>query len=261
MTRASAAASTPEFTRVQYAFAAHIRDPEHQPAPTDVEDRRMAIYRELFYNNVEGFLSNSFPVLRSLHDDRHWHALVRDFFCQHHSQTPLFLEIPREFLLWLESRHNSYPGKMPFMYELAHYEWVELALSISEASCELAGIDPAGDFLSGIPVLSPLAWHLGYQYPVHEISSHYMPQHPGDAMTHIVVYRDRNDDMGFLLINPVTRRLLEMIDEDTGESGEQMLRRIAGEMSHPQPAVVINGGIGILKGLAEKDIILGVKNG
>ena len=71
---------------------------EHQPAPDDVEDRRMAIYRELFYNNVEGFLSNSFPVLRKLHDDDRWHAMVRDFFSQHLAQTPLFLEIPREFL-------------------------------------------------------------------------------------------------------------------------------------------------------------------
>jgi len=252
-------ASTPEFIRRQYAFAAHIRDPEHQPAPDDVEDRRMAIYRELFYNNVEGFLSNSFPVLRALHDDERWHVLVRHFYSQHHSQTPLFLEIPREFLLWLESRHNYYPGDMPFLYELAHYEWVELALSISEASCDVADINPAGDFLSGIPVLSPLAWHMSYQYPVHEISSNNMPQHPGDAMTHIVVYRDRNDDLGFMLINPVTKRLLEMIDADQGESGEQLLQRIAKEMSHPQPAVVINGGIEILKGLAEKDIILGVK--
>ena len=53
----------------QYEFAAHIRDPEHKPAPDDIEDRRMGIYRELFYNNVEGFLSNSFPVLRKLMDD------------------------------------------------------------------------------------------------------------------------------------------------------------------------------------------------
>jgi len=252
-------ASKPDFTRQQYAFAAHIRDPEHQPAPADVEDRRMAIYRELFYSNIEGFLSNSFPVLRTLHDDDHWHALVREFYSQHHAQTPLFLEIPREFLLWLESRHGNYPDDMPFLYELAHYEWAELALSISETSCDAADIDPEGDLLSGIPVLSPLAWHLSYRYPVHEISPDRRPQQPGDEPTYLVVYRDRNDDMGFLLINPVTKRLLELIDADKGESGEQLLRRIAKEMSHPQPAVVIDGGIGILKGLTEKDIILGTK--
>ena len=145
------------------------------------------------------------------------------------------------------------------MYELAHYEWVELALSISEESCDAEDIFPAGDFLSGIPVLSPLAWHLSYRYPVHDISPKHRPQHPGEAVTNLVVYRDRNDDMGFLLINPVTKRLLELIDEDNNESGKQLLGSIAAEMSHPQPAVVINGGIEILERLAQKDIILGVK--
>lgn len=259
MTGSSVMASTPEFIRHQYAFAAHIRDPQHQAAPADVEDRRMAIYRELFYNNIEGFLSNTFPVLRALHDDDRWHALVREFFSQHLSQTPLFLEIPREFLAWLENVHSSYSTEMPFLYELAHYEWVELALSISEESGERDGVDPAGDFLTGIPLLSPLAWHLSYHYPVHEISPDNRPQRPGDTLTHLVVYRDRNDDTGFMLINPVTKRLLELIDEDNNESGEQLLNRIATEMSHPQPGVVIQGGIGILKGLAQKDIIVGVK--
>ena len=252
-------AALPEFIRLQYQFAAHIRDPQHQPAPDDVEDRRMAIYRELFYNNVESFLSSTFPVLRKLHNDDRWHAMVRDFFSQHLSQTPLFLEIPREFLAWLERGCSNYDTDMPFIYELAHYEWVELALSISEESCDADDIIRAGDFLSGIPVLSPLAWHLSYRYPVHEISPEYQPQHPGAAVTSLVVYRDRNDDMGFMLVNPVTKRLLELVDEDNNQSGEQLLGRIAAEMSHPQPEVVISGGIEILKGLAQKDIILGVK--
>ena len=252
-------ASTPEFIQRQYAFAAHIRDPQHQPAPADIEDRRMAIYRELFYNNIEGFLNNTFPVLRAIHDDGRWHAMVRDFFSQHHSQTPLFLEIPREFLAWLENAHCSYAAETPFLYELAHYEWVELALSVSEETVEHNDIDPAGDFLSGVPVLSALAWHLRYHYPVHEISPDNQPQRPGDTVTHLVVYRDRADDMGFMLINPVTKRLLELIDEDNNESGERLLHRIATEMSHPQPDVVVSGGIETLTGLAQKDIIAGVK--
>ena len=111
-------ATTPEFIRRQYEFAAHIRDPGHAPAPADIEDRRMGIYRELFYNNVESFLSGTFPVLRNIHDDDSWHALVREFFARHRSRTPLFLEIPREFLNWLEHGHNARPEELPFLYEL-----------------------------------------------------------------------------------------------------------------------------------------------
>ena len=67
------------FQALQYRFAAHLRDPEHQPAPEGLEDRRLKIYRELFYNNVEDFLQTAFPVLRRitepdldlLHVERH----------------------------------------------------------------------------------------------------------------------------------------------------------------------------------------------
>ena len=41
------------YARAQKQFAAHIRDPEHNPAPEGIEDRRMAIYRGLFYRNIE----------------------------------------------------------------------------------------------------------------------------------------------------------------------------------------------------------------
>jgi len=258
-TKTSRMETSPEFTRRQYEFAAHIRDPEHQPAPVGIEDRRMAIYRELFYNNVEGFLSNTFPVLRELLDDEPWHAMARDFFAHHRSQTPLFLEIPREFLAWLKNERAGQADDLPFLHELAHYEWVELALSISEETIAGEGIDPEGDFLTGIPVLSPLAWHLSYRYPVHTIGPDFQPDKPGKTATSIVVYRNREDEVGFMEINPVTKRLLELVSENDTESGEQLLNRIAAEMSHPQPDIVVNGGMDILKGLAQKDIILGTR--
>ena len=254
-------AATPEFTRRQFEFAAHIRDPEHQPAPAGIEDRRMAVYRELFYNNVESFLSGTFPVLRSLYQDTDWHLLVRDYFSHHRAQTPLFLEIPREFLNWLENERSGQAGDPAFLYELAHYEWVELALSISEETLEQDNIDTGGDLLSGIPVLSPLAWHLGYRFPVHKIGPDFQPHEASETTTHIVVYRDRKDEVGFMVINPVTKRLLELISDNNNQSGEQLLLQIATEMSHPQPDVVIRGGADILQGLAKKDIITGTRTG
>ncbi len=259
MTRALPVESRPEFTRRQYQFAAHIRDPEHKPAPDDVEDRRMQIYRELFYNNVENFLAGTFPVLRKIYQDEAWHRLVRGFFSGHQSRSPLFLEIPREFLGWLENERRHEPGDFPFLHELAHYEWVELALSISEATLEQDTIDPEGDLMTGIPVLSPLAWQLVYQYPVHKIGPDFLPQQAGENPTLLVVYRDSEDKVGFMEVNPVTKRLLELIAEDSNSSGEQLLERIAAELSHPRPGVVVKGGAEIMNGLHEKDILPGTK--
>jgi len=252
------ATDRPGFIRRQYAFAANIRDPENAPPPEDVEERRMAIYRELFYNNVEGFLSNTFPVLRKLYDDTRWHGLVRDYFSHHRSQTPLFLEIPREFLSWLKTERGEQPGDLPFLQELAHYEWVELALAVSEAtpSCP---VEPGGDPGQGVPVLSPLAWHLSYRYPVHRIGPDYQPAEPGDVPTCLVVYRDGDDAVGFLEINPVTKRLLELVEAASGATGEELLHQIAAEMSHPHPETVVSGGLETLNSLREKGIILGTR--
>ncbi|MCH8302887.1 MAG: putative DNA-binding domain-containing protein, partial [Proteobacteria bacterium] len=124
-------ASLPEFQQKQYAFAAHIRDPENNPAPSGVEDRRMAIYRELFFNNLHNLIGSTFPVIKKLHKPDKFRSLIRSFMVRHEAQTPYFLEIPREFLAFLENSYEMQDDAFPFLIELAHYEWVELQLSVS----------------------------------------------------------------------------------------------------------------------------------
>ena len=119
------------FQDSQIAFAAHIRHPELHEAPADLEDRRLAIYRDLFYNNIEGFLASGFPVLRSILGDSLWHRMVRDFIHSHQSHSPYFLQISEEFLGYLKDERQVQASDPAFMLELAHYEWVELALDVS----------------------------------------------------------------------------------------------------------------------------------
>lgn len=244
----------------QFEFAAHIRDPRHAPAPEGIEDRRLAIYRELFFNNVRDLLGRSFPVLRRLLGEPAWGGLVRDWLVRHRARTPLFLELPQEFLEYLLKERM--PGALdpPFLVELAHYEWVELALSIDEREPELPGVDPEGDLLDRRPALSPLAWAFAYAWPVHRIGPEYQPAEPPSDRTRLVVYRDRNDQVGFLEINAVTARLLELLGAYTGPgpSGRECLLQIAGELSHPNPDTVVDGGAAILQELRARDVILGV---
>lgn len=246
------------FIRQQYAFAAHIRAPDSHPAPDDIEDRRMAIYRELFYNNIESFLSNSFPVLRRLLADADWHALARDFYSRHRSHSPLFLEIPREFLNYLEQERGERPGDLPFLRELAHYEWVELALSVAEHT-PAQHVDADGDLLRQLPLVSTLAWPLSYQYPVHRISPGFQPQQPGEQPTYLLVYRDADDEVGFLELNPVSARLFSLLQEGAVDSGREALELIAAELQHPQPEAVIQGGLAILQEWRKRAIVPGTR--
>ncbi len=256
----SATPEMPRFQQQQHAFAAHIRDPENAAAPADVEARRMAVYCELFYNNIEGVLSSSFPVLRSLYGDDEWHALVRGFFSRHHAQTPYFGELPREFIHYLQHERVTQPSDPAFLLELAHYEWVEMVLSIAEEEPDFSAIDSDGDLMEGVPVLSPLAWLLSYRYPVQRIGPDYLPDKAPEQPTHIVVYRDLNDAIGFLELNPVTARLLQRMADNRTKAGIDLLLQIAAELDHPGPQAVVEGGRAIFAELQQRGVLLGIRN-
>lgn len=251
-------AERPEFQRRQYEFAAHIRDPESSPAPAGIEDRRMAIYRELFFNNLQNLLGSTFPVLKKIHDRERWRSLVRRFMATHRSETPYFLEIPREFVGFLQNEFDPTDEDFPFLAELAHYEWAELALSVSEETNDGIEVDPDGDLLAGIPVKSALAWLCAYRYPVHRISADYLPSEAPGTPTFLVVYRKRNDELGFTELNPVTARLLERIGDNATRSGRQLLIELAGEIGYADPNALIEHGLTAMRELQGHEIIIGV---
>lgn len=247
------------FQKTQYQFAAHLRHPQLNAAPVGIEDRRLQIYRDLFYNNVEDFLSNAFPVLRKISTDEIWHRRVRDFYAQHECREPQFYKIAEEFLRYLDTERGEYADDPPFLRELCHYEWVELELSVSELKLTPELANPNGDLLEGRPLLSPLAWALSYEYPVHRIAPEFQPQTPGEQPTYLIVHRDRQDDVKFMEINAVTARLLQLLEEDQQSSGRELLQRIASELQHPQPDAVVQGGADTLRDLRARDIVIGTR--
>ena len=254
-------ADRPKFQEQQYAFAAHIRDPQKAPAPEGIEDRRMAIYRELFFNNLKSLLSNMFPVLKKLHSDQHWRRLVRKFMQRHQAKTPYFLQLPAEFLDFLQNEYEPGPDDFPFLAELAHYEYIELALSISEETNDFEGVDPDGDLLEGIPARSKLTWVYAYRYPVHRISSDYLPGEPAAEPVYLAVYRDRDDKVGFLELNAVTAGLLNAIEEnESGQSGEALLRKLAADIGYSDTDAFIAHGLAAMQEMRSLDILIGARS-
>lgn len=242
-----------DFKVKQHEFAAYIRDPENNPAPADVKKQRMSMYRELFFNNIEGFLSGNFPVLRKILTDRQWFALAQDFFAKHLCKTPYFSQIPEEFLDYLQNERDN-PDDLPFLLELAHYEWIEMALSIAKEE-PVVNRQNLDNLPEQTVALSPLAWPLVYQYPVQKIGPAFLPLEAPEQPTFLIVYRNKEDDVNFVEITPITYRLLEIVQEYESLLVEDCLKQVAEESNHADPEFIIAGGLQILKALAEKTII------
>lgn len=243
-----------DFKAKQSEFVDYIRDPLHNPMPPDVKRQRMDAYRKLLFNNVDSFLCNNFPVLKTILNDENWHNLSQDFFKNHCCTTPYFSEIAEEFLDFLQNqRHNK--ADPPFLLELAHYEWVELALSIAKEQVIVNTQTCLVDILQRTIALSTLALPLVYQFPVQQISPSFLPTVAPDQPTYLLVYRNSLDDVKFIQIPAITFRLLQILQENNTLTCQDCLQQIAKESAHPQPEKIINSGLQIIQDLAYKNII------
>ena len=250
----------PLFQQYQFAFTGHIRNPQQNKRPQGVPARRMKVYNELLYNNLESFLLACFPVLRQVLGKRKWSKLVRDFFSAHRCHTPFFRQIPDEFIQYLKNERGERPEDPGFLCDLAHYEWVELMLSISNKEIDTILIDPHGDLLNARPALSPLLSLQSYAYPVHKIGPRFKPGIDQKEETHFAIFRNRDDEVKFILINPISLRLLFLL-QSTPLTGKEALLQIANELKHPDPSVVLAGGLDILQSLCQAQVILGTWKG
>lgn len=244
----------PLFQQYQHQFTSHIRNPHEYPRPENVPVRRMRVYNEIVFNNIESTLAACFPVAKKVLGKRGWIKLVRGFFSAHCCHTPLFRQIPEEFLHYLGTMENQ----PPYLLSLVHYEWIELAVSVAEAEDDWAHIDSDGDLLEGKPVLAASMALLNYDYPVQRISPRFKPVAPLRQPVHLLVFRDVDDNVRFMELNAVTARLL-LILQDERPTGRQALEKVADELQHPGQQTVIESGKAVLADLKAQGAILGIR--
>lgn len=240
------------------ALALHVREPAVHPGPPGIEPRRLQVYRELVYNNLDGLLAGTFPVIRRTVGDEAWGSLVRAFLAGHRSSTPLFPELGREFTAFLASAAGQDAAR-PWLPELAHYEWAELGLQLSDA--QLPPHDPAGDLLDGVPVLSPLAWPLAYRWPVNRIGPAHQPLQPPVAPTLVLLRRDAAGRVHFSALSPLLFRLLELLGANTRDSGRAVLAQLAAEAGQGDFDAFLGEAVPMLERLRAEGVVPGTRTG
>lgn len=258
MHRSTDSNSPPEsLLRLQRQFAGHIRNPQAVDAPDEIEERRLAIYRRLFYGNLNSLFSHNFPVLRKIVDDDRWKRLIREFMIEHRASTPMFTEIGREFVRFIEEQQPE--GLPPFALELAHWEYLETCVRLAEADPNDVAADADADLLESVPVLNPTLRLAQYQWPVHEISPSMQPSEPSEEGVILAAWRHCNDKPGFMRLNAVTARLITLIEEHPADPGRAVLERIAAEMQAPDPGAIVQSGQSMLERLRDREVLLGAR--
>lgn len=243
----------------QACFAARIRDPRGQARPKGVPAERMRVYEELLFNNLEGFLLAGYPVTRKLLGARAWRRLVRRFFAEYRCASPLFRDIPCAFLSWMQANAPQAVPDRPYLYELMHYEWLELAVAIDPAEVDANGVVRDGDLLRGIPVLNPTTRLASYRYPVHRIRPRFRPVPADGHDHHYLVYRDREDQVRFTAINALTLHLLLSL-RDGDHTGRETLLHMAEGLDQEQTEHVLAMDHEILLNLRDAGALTGSRN-
>ena len=238
----------------QFTLARHLRDPDAHAPPPGIEARRLRVYRELFFNNIQSLLGSGFPVIHEILGEARWKELVQAFYAGYRSRTPLFTQIAVEFVTFLEERADTL-GVPPWLPELAHYESVEQALFVSDA--QPPEHDPEGDLLDGVPLLSPLALPLAYRWPVAEIGRSHVPDAPPAEPTTLLVHRDAAHQVHFARIAPLAYRLLASLQANP-TTGREHLAALAAEIG-ADPAQVQAHGLLLLQQLRAQGVVLGTR--
>lgn len=245
------------FQTVQQQFLAHLRNPAQHAVPMGFAPQGAALYINLLYNKFNESLDLCFPVTQQLLGETAWQLLVKDFIAQHRCLSPYYRQIPDEFIAYLQTEPLNDDAPQ-YLLELAHFEWIELALATADAELvtEVDGL--VNDWLNCRPVFVPVLQLLHYAYPVQRINEAYQPTTPPEQTTHILGFRGRDDVVQFIELNPATARLVNILQ--TGDNTVQTaIQQIASELQHPEPSALLSFGMATLTDLMQQGAILGAK--
>ena len=245
----------PTLYQQQDTLTRYLRDPEHCAPPAGMDVARAQVYRDLVFSNLSSLLSGTFPVLVKILGDGEWRSLVRIFLRDYRAQAPKFGEIAHEFVEFLASEPQALSDGPwpPFMVELAHYEWVEMALQQSEA--EPLPASDAGLLLDRPLQVSPLAWPLAYAWPVQLVGPDYRPDSPPAQPTLLLVRRSEDWNVRFSELSPLAWRLLQRIGEFPQLDGRAQLEGLAVEAEMVGSPEFIDSGLVLLQQMHREGVI------
>jgi hypothetical protein len=240
------------FLQIQQSFIDYIKQPS-QTLPVGTDTRRMNVYRELFFNNIDGFVSSAFPVLKTLYPRKEWLALVQTFFVTHDCQTPIFIEIAQEFLVFLQTEYDVKPSDPVFMLELAHYEYMELVVAVAKDNPQQKQMTTP--IIMQHLCLSDTAKVLQYTFNVQRVSEQYRPEVPEQSPQYFCLYRDEEDEVIFLQLTPLSAQVLGFLSQYEAVPFTDLSDWLVETYSNMDRNTLAQGALQLLEDLADKGVV------
>ena len=233
----------PDFQHTQAAFTHWLRKPDSASLPAGVLPERMQTYRELLFNNVISFVDITFPVAKALLPATLWQRLTERFFADHHCQSPFFYDISLHFREFVAALDWPELAEHPWLTELLHYEWMELATDIADVpnpsvapGCMLADASFWQQTDAPIRLAMP-AWPLAYQWPVAHWTAETDAADLQPEPQAVVLWRNADDEARSLVIEPLAAWLIERIQLGEQAQHAPTLTQLADELVVSAPGI------------------------
>lgn len=244
-----------DFQKSQQALADYLRYDDGQELP---DAQGWDIYRQLVTENFRALIEKTFPVAWNLLPASRWQDFIVHFLKSVRPKTPYFHELGKVFLDFIERRSDLWAEDYPFLLELMHFEWIELALAIAPEEIPAAyGADLS--MLDAVIEVSPLAWPLVYQYPVHRMADSGLVTTISEIPLCLIGYRKRNDNVSFMEVSTVMYAVIELLQSQKNMTAREAFEIIAQGFAPAELHRLSEQGAALLQHFLEEDIIVGLK--
>lgn len=197
--------------RYRDALTGYLRRPDSVTPPVASDHEGLAVYRRLIRNNLHNFLDRCFTHARRLLDDAVWEAAKEDFVANGQAHSPLFSDIPAQFLAHHRERHSLDIRILDVMDAECRELAAEIALDRANLpqleAQQIAALDDSA-FDALLLRLAPGASLAAYSHRVHEEDA---PPRPCFSL----IWRDSADRVQHAEPSPADFQLLQQIGSDT----------------------------------------------
>lgn len=166
-------------------------------------------YKTLLRNNIDGLLSQAFPITYEVLTEKQWSKLVDEFHAKHKATTPQVWKLPGEFSRFVTEQQYSKKMNLPFLKDLLLFEWIEIAVHTME-DIDAEPYKTLGNLWTDVIVVNPHIDISVLEYPVHLYAAKESLQHKGTYF--LLTYRHpETDDVHFLDVSPLHVHFLDRI--------------------------------------------------